>query len=311
VRTGKVRNLPILITGAPRSGTTWVGRVLDLSSQVGYINEPFNPSHQPGICSCVFPHWFEYVHSGNAGAYESGLAAMLAFRYNLVAQLRQRPSRTGTEALARDAWNFSIARVRGARPLVKDPIAVFSSDWLARTFGAAVVVMVRHPAAFAASVKRLGWTFPFHDLLAQKTLMQDHLAEFEGELHRKVEGRQDPVDQATLMWRVVYTVLLRFAHTHRDWLFVRQEDLARNPVEGFSDLFDRLELRYTDRTERSIRWYSSGTLEHEANAAEDDIRRHSRDTIRRWRDRLTPEEQALVWSQCKPLAERFYADDEW
>jgi hypothetical protein len=285
--------------------------MLSLSSQVGYINEPFNPTHQPGICSCVFPRWYEYVHSGNAREYEPGLAATLGFRYNLVAQLRQRPSRTSAEALVRDARNFTSARFRGARPLLKDPIAVFSSDWLARTFDPAVVVLVRHPAAFAASVKRLGWVLPLRDILAQPVLLQDHLAEFEDELHHESEGRPDPVSHAALMWRLVHTVLLRFGHTHPDWVFVRQEDLAQNPNEGFAYLFDRLDVRYTDRIQRAIRWYSSGKLEDETDAAEEDIRRHSRDTIRRWRDRLTPEEQTMVRSRCEPLAERFYASEEW
>jgi hypothetical protein len=309
--SGGSRKQPILITGAPRSGTTWVGQMLSLSPQVGYINEPFNPTHQPGICSCVFPRWYMYVHSGNEPEYEPGLAAMLSFRYNVIAQLRQRPSGSNVEALARDGWNFMRARLRGARPLMKDPIAVFSSDWLARTFDPAVVVLVRHPAAFAASVKRLGWALPFRDLLAQRILLREHLAEFEDELHHEAEGRTDPVSQAALMWRLVYTVLVRFSHTHPDWLFLRQEDLAQNPVERFADLFGRLELRYTDRIRDEINWYSSGKLEDEPGAAEDDIRRHSRDTIRRWRERLTPEEQTMVRARCEALAARFYSGEEW
>lgn len=302
---------PILITGAPRSGTTWVGRMLDLSTRVGYINEPFNPTHQPGVCSCVFRHWYQYVHTGNAHEYESGLAAMLAFRYQLAAQLRQLPDRLSLEALGRDAWNFAIARARGARPLVKDPIAAFSSDWLARKYGAAVVVVVRHPAAFAASVKRLAWTFPLRDLLAQETLMREHLSEFETEMLRLSEGSLDPVAHAALMWRLVYSVLLGFGREHPDWLFIRQEDLARDPVAGFAQLYEGLGFPFPDRIEKTIHWYSSGSLEHEADPAENAIRRHSRDTIGRWRDRLSAEELAMVRSQCGPLAERFYTDDEW
>ena len=302
---------PILITGAPRSGTTWVGRMLDLSPGVGYVNEPFNPTHQPGICSCVFPHWYQYVHDGIARDYRPGLDATLRFRYDLVAQLRQRPSRTSLEALVRDAWNFTLARIRLARPLVKDPIAVFSAEWLARTYDAEVVVLVRHPAAFAASVKRLAWTFPFRDLLAQDALMQDHLAAFDDELRDRAVAPRDPVDDAALMWRLVYSVLFRVGHDHPGWLFLRHEDLARDPMGGFSRLFDRLDLPRDDRIERTIAWYSSGRLEEEAGTAEGDIRRHSQDTIRRWRERLTPEEQARIRSVCATLASRFYADDDW
>jgi hypothetical protein len=39
--------------------------MLALSSAVGYINEPFNPFHQPGICVARFPKWFQYVHAYN------------------------------------------------------------------------------------------------------------------------------------------------------------------------------------------------------------------------------------------------------
>ena len=33
---------PILVTGAHRSGTTWVGRMLCASGEAHYVSEPFN-----------------------------------------------------------------------------------------------------------------------------------------------------------------------------------------------------------------------------------------------------------------------------
>ena len=78
---------PVLVTGAHRSGTTWVGRMIDLSPEVGYINEPFNPHHQPGICACRFPLWFQYVNRDNEHSFRPHLSATLAFRYRPVAQL--------------------------------------------------------------------------------------------------------------------------------------------------------------------------------------------------------------------------------
>src|SRR5436309_312642 len=39
---------PILVTGMPRSATSWVGKMLDASGEVVYINEPLNPEHPPG-----------------------------------------------------------------------------------------------------------------------------------------------------------------------------------------------------------------------------------------------------------------------
>ena len=50
---------------------------------------------------------------------------------------------------------YWLPPLRGGRLVIKDPISALSSDWLARNFALEVVVLVRHPAAFAASLKRL------------------------------------------------------------------------------------------------------------------------------------------------------------
>ena len=39
---------PILVTGAHRSGTTWVGKMLAADADTGYISEPLNVLHRPG-----------------------------------------------------------------------------------------------------------------------------------------------------------------------------------------------------------------------------------------------------------------------
>ena len=48
----RVSGKPILVTGAHRSGTTWVGKMLALAPGVAYLHEPFSPTHpertQPG-----------------------------------------------------------------------------------------------------------------------------------------------------------------------------------------------------------------------------------------------------------------------
>ena len=284
--------------------------MLDLAPEVGYINEPFNPTHQPGVFPCAFPRWYQYLRVDDATGCARALSAMLSFRYAFRSQLKGGVNRSSLEALVRDGWNFAVARARRARPLVKDPIAVFSSDWFSRTYGADVVFMVRHPAPFAASVKRLGWTFPFDDLLAQDSLMQDHLAGFEAELRAAIRA-PDPVYHASLMWRLVYTVARTFEGANPAWVFLRHEDLARDPSRGFTTLFRRLGLPYTPRIDRTVRWFASGPLEGEDGAAEQAIRRRSADTIERWKQRLTRDERARIRSTCEPLATSFYPDAEW
>jgi hypothetical protein len=305
------RRRPLLVTGAHRSGTTWVGRMIDLSPEVGYINEPFNPHHQPGICGCRFPLWFQYVNRHNEHHFRPHLSATLAFRYRPVAQLARTRRPGDVERLLRDGLEFTRARLRRARPLMKDPIAAFSSSWLASTFDMATIVLVRHPAGFASSLKRLGWSHPFNDFLAQPALMEERLQAFEGEIARMAKVEHDIVDQASLLWRMIYSVLLEYRRAHPDWIVVRHEDLALDPVGGFASLYRRLGLGYSEDIRRRVRWYSSGSPELEADAGPYAIRRASEQAIQGWRQRLSAEEQSRLRAQVEPLATRFYAESEW
>src|SRR4029077_14652741 len=107
---------------------------------------------------------------------------LLEFRYNYVAQAVSVRSRRQVRASLRDGGQFLRYRMQHARPLVKDPMALFSAEWIAETFDAQVVVIVRHPAAFASSIKLDGWAHPFSHFLNQPALMEDHLSSFDEEI---------------------------------------------------------------------------------------------------------------------------------
>lgn len=301
---------PILITGAHRSGTTWVGAMLALSPGIGLIHEPFSPVTPAGVSGAPFDRFFQYVCEENEDRYFAHLERTIRFSYDL---RRQLPAIRSLKALARtglDLSSFTANRVRRARPLLKDPIAVFSSEWLALRFGAQVVVLVRHPAAFAGSLVRLGWTHNFGGFLDQPLLLRDHLGRFEDEIRDYAAHERDSLDQAVLLWRLVYGTVATFRERHPEWTFVRHEDLSRDPLPGFEALFDTLDLRINDRVRHRI-------LEHsgEANPVElrrsHDVRLNSRASIESWRGRLSPEQVEHVRVGVADVAPAFYGDDDW
>ena len=53
---------------------------------------------------------------------------------------------------------------------------------MAERFDLAVVAMIRNPAAFASSIKRLAWGFDFRNWLDQELLMRDLLHPFTDEI---------------------------------------------------------------------------------------------------------------------------------
>jgi len=280
------------------------------SPRLGYLWEPFNPRHRPGTFPVRFPRYFEYLCSENGAPCVEPLRASLGFRYRPGAELRSLRSPKDAARMGRDWARFARDRRRCAAALVKDPIALFSSEWLAETFGMRVVVMIRHPAAFAVSIRRRNWRHRFADFLDQPLLMRDFLAPHEPQLRAAAGRRPDILDEAILLWNVLYETVATFQERHPDWIFVRHEDVAASPLERYRELYGGLGLQWTPAVERLVRETSSDANPGEARRA-DAIRRASAAQVRAWTTQLSPGEAERVRRGTDPLWRRFYGDGDW
>jgi hypothetical protein len=301
---------PILVTGMPRSGTSWVGRMLLASGRLGYINEPFNLSYSRGAFRVPVDHWYVYVTRENEQRFLPALAEALEFRYPLARELRRSRSRTDVQHAVK-IWK-SFLRNRGLRPVVKEPHAVFSAEWFARRLGSEVVITVRHPAAVVSSWKRLGWSFDFAHLLEQPALLRDWLSPFKREMETALAPSHDLVDRVSLLWRVIYAVVARYERSFPGFVVLRHEDLSREPIEGFGALYDRLGLQFTAAAREVVAASSSG-----ANPSESSIenpyatRINSRANLENWKRRLSQDEVLRIRHVTEDVAGRYYANEEW
>jgi hypothetical protein len=195
-------------------------------------------------------------------------------------------------------------------PLLKDPIALFSSEWIADTFDVRVLVLIRHPAAFTNSLLSKRLRHPFEDFLAQPLMMRDLFAHRADEIARFAETEQSPLDQSILLWNLIHEQIARFRETRADWLFRRHEDLSRDAVPCFRDLYECFELTWTDRVERIVREHS-GEGNPEETADPTSHRRDSSKAITAWKRRLDPEQIARIREGTEPVCREFYDDDDW
>lgn len=303
---------PILVTGSHRSGTTWVGLMLALSPGVGYLHEPLSPRRWPGWLRRPPPHWFVYVCWENEAAYAPLVEDVLAFRYPLRGLLRMRSARQAFQMAEEVPFSWWY-RLRRARPLVKDPIAVMSCEWLAERFGMRPVVMIRHPAAFAGSLKRVDWPrFDFRNWTEQPLFLRDLAGPYREEIQAFSEQEHDRIDETILLWNVIHHVIRGYRERHPEWEFVRHEDLAEEPLKGFRDLFDHLDLVWDRTAETVIRRSSTDRERSEVPAyLHRTVRRDSRAARWTWLDRLTPEERDRVRRGTADVASAFYGEEDW
>jgi hypothetical protein len=301
---------PILVTGMPRSGTTWVGRVLCAGNGAGYLIEPFNLATSPGTIQVPVDHWFPYVTADNEAEILAALEPLLRFDYPLGRELRR--CRTHVDVLQTLWWWRSFVRSRGRRPLVKEPHAVFSAEWFARRLGSDVVVTVRHPAAVVSSWKRLEWSFDFAHLLRQPALVGELLGPFRSDMERALDPSHDLVDRVALLWHVVYRTAAYYRERFPAFHVVRQEDLSTEPVEGYRALYEALGLPLTREAENAIAAASSAANPKEPSVEHPhDIHLDSRATLTSWKRRLSDDEADRIRSVTEETAALFYGGDEW
>lgn len=302
----------MLVTGANRSGTTWVGEALCQSDELDYVHEPFNSSLWPRLLEVRLGGHYTYVSEENEARYLPSVRRLLENRFPLGAQITEVRSARDAARLTRDFGRSVARRARRRRLLVKDPIALFATEWMVERFDLLVVVMIRHPAAFASSIKRLGWGFDFRYWLEQELLMRDHLGPFRHELERFAASPQDLIDQAVLLWRIFYSYVDHLRESHPELNFVRYEDLAQEPVAGFATLYPALGLHFDEKVAARVAAFSAeGNVAEVATTDRGPTRRDSKAAMWTWTSRLSAEEVERVRAGVEDVSPRFYGEDSW
>jgi len=245
--------------------------------------------------------------------YQEDIAKMLRWEFSWydagAATLRSARACLRAAEIAR---TFRKARSQLSRPILKDPIALLSAEWLADTFGMDVVVLIRHPAAFASSVTRLGWRFDFNNFLSQPSLMTSDLAPFATEIECAARRPPDPLAEASLLWKCLYRIVDRYVTQRPDWMFVRHEDLSLDPARGFRAVCEYSGIAFSGSVAETLRRNTSTENPVEAPAgAAHFLMRDSRANASAWHRRLDPREIAAVRASVEEVSCRFYSEAEW
>jgi hypothetical protein len=303
---------PILVTGAHRSGTTWVGKMLAASGRVAYLSEPLNVLHRPGVMRAPVDCWYTYICADNEDHYLPALRETLAYDYHYWPELRSLRSVKDGLRMARDSSAFLRGKIFNLRPLLKDPFAVFSAGWFAERLGCQVVLVVRHPAAVVSSLVRLGWPFDLGDLLHQPLLMRDWLEPFRADLENAIRDGESVVARASLLWSMVYSVVGRLAADRPNLVVVRHEDLSLDPEWGFRQLYQELGLAFNNSARQAVLQSSaSGNPKQVSQNAAYATRLDSRANLSNWKKRLGAEDVQRVRSLTAQVASQFYSPEDW
>lgn len=308
---------PILVTGAHASGTTWVGKMISLTEECRYFHDPFNRIVHPDACLCGFRNnvWFPYLDPAkDYPVILKHIRHLTGHPFNIY-DLHRRWKKCATLQerikFLKKSLNYLHPRYRGERTVVKDPISIFAAEWMAVRFDMNVIVMIRHPYAFAGSLKRMNWRFDFGDFLSQQDLMARYLSPFEAEFSGYRQAERPLAEQAALLWKSIYSVVRLYQVGHPDWIFLRHEDVSIDPVTHFKEIYRKLGLTCTPEIGGKMAESSSSKNPKSAAAGERNYRLDSRENLWAWKDRLSRDEIEKIDEITGDLSRHFYDRSFW
>jgi hypothetical protein len=222
---------PILVTGVPRSGTTWLARLLAQSPGTALAGrEPMNPRGRQYALGGTLHGWARLTEPTS----RQRRLLRAAYRgWNPMVY-----SRFGTRQWA--------GPLPWTRVVVKDPYALLSMPAVVAATGATPVLVYRHPGAVLASYRRVGWQPRFDEVASIVGEEKGEQAKALGlELPEGPVGNE-PVSARDMgaFWSVLHELALADAASSGA-VVVSHAELAAGGEEAGRALADRLRLRWS------------------------------------------------------------------
>ena len=296
---------PILITGAYRSGTTWLGKLLS-GPGIWALHEPFNPNK--GIWKQSFSYASpdatevkavdKYVHSLLNGDITVGPNRRHPILSNIACNRSLMPARLGFYPSPPN------------QILIKDPIAALLSGYLTNKFEFQTLVIIRHPGGFVSSLNKLNWEPYVRKELEQFQQIPELMANLSNRQVELFERRHtfNALQIYTLIHAVLNKHLLDFVTNVVNMHLVSYESLCLNTEQELARCYRLLNLSL--REEDKFRHTSLTTQSSDTEAANPYTAiRNSKHMVEIWKQRLTERQLEQIRSIWNDFGISYYNED--
>ena len=295
----------ILLTGVPRSGTTWASHVLGLSPGTTLIHEPDNEiNNVPGFFAKHQLHRMPYLTADmNLTGYSNFwrlifdgcsfpknlrlntlyllvmdfsrnlIGKDIFFRYMSYTYLLRGINSKDTAAPVR-----VIPQKHGAQnsKIIKSVHAGLSLSYLDAHFHPKILLLFRHPASVVSSYLRLNMPDRDRKVYLQEALVDDYLLPY----LPKIQELQEPLSFMGLQVAIFYYVWEQLLKSHTHWISISHEDLCEHPIERYQELYSKLNLIWCKSVEDYLH-------QHNRQGSGYAINRVASKEINKWRNELS------------------------
>jgi hypothetical protein len=267
---------PILVTGVPRSGTTWISHVLSLSSDAWLVHEPDNERNtllasyaKRNLSRMPFLeakdthtrfYWFWNFILNQTLLPENGLLSgsllwlsdvfqilfgkHLLFNYHhMIPEDKINPLRLMTYFKKYPKY------LKGVRRIVKSVHAGLSLSFIDANFHPRILIILRHPANIISSYIQMNLPDANRNIFLQKHLMNRYLKSFQP----KIRELKHPLELMGLQVAIFYYIWEQQLKNHPHWNTITHESLCQNPVEEYKRIFRLMDLPWNPSINRFLK----------------------------------------------------------
>jgi hypothetical protein len=253
----------IFLLGHDRSGSTWIASTLGLAADAIYLHEPMNES------SSRAGNWELYNTYLGRGEDSPDHAKV----YDPAAK------GFGVKRLSLREWKIRLFSHPSI--IIKETGGMLLGEWFEERYGGRILALIRHPAPvilsnIAMDADNAGRWF---EALKRQRPVAD-VPGFAAKL-TSIDVR-DPVQTFAAVYCVRYEILLDQLECHPQWMLLRYEDFAADPVAEFRRLFASVGFDFTPEVEREVGRRCSSEGPESFFGTE----RNSRAVLTRWKSKV-------------------------
>jgi len=268
----------VLITGIPRSGTTWFGEMFNTIDNI-VIHEPFKEY-------TTFWNWNLNEFPGDLNAIKAVLEKIISFNYWKRYQKKIKLN-NNNHFITKNIFHIFL-KLKKKNIIIKDPcVSYFLNYFKENKKFDSIVVIYRHPYSLISSLVKLKWDPKKRlELLFNHPEIRENFPNINNDFN---------LDELNLFQKTtLQTSLLHYLcfKNQKDCIVLFYEDFAENPIQKFENLFNTLKINYDQDTIKLHKKLSFNTTKNIKNTH--DVERNSQDEIEKYKNHLTEDEIAYI-----------------
>tara|TARA_A100000164_G_scaffold319283_1_gene300815 strand:- start:174 stop:1121 length:948 start_codon:yes stop_codon:yes gene_type:complete len=309
-----IKNICI-VSGAHRSGTTWIGKTISKGTNSSYVWEPFNvnvPASQRisyGESFLKIKNWYHLLNGSNDEICNDLKNVFYKRKICLKKIISLLPVSFKENKKATLKWflhnlKLSVDLKKKESAIIKDPIMLLSTKEICEALSCKCILITKDPRSFYNSLKKTSWAFDFKNIL-YPCLKLTHLNEFSNEVEEKINsgGLLDPTSIG-LLWNILHKHIY-YLSNFKQYKVVRYEDICKDPISQINELavfatnkklskktVKRLSIEQKNKVDNS---YSFHMIRHENSKMISEL----------WKSQLKEEEIYEIKKKCVKIMDIF------